>query len=90
MGRALAIVVHMVVAVHVVVVMIMTVVVAGMAVVVRMIMVVPMAMGLALHFHLAFAASAYIAHHTTSSSLIRISSPPVTCSWAPPQEGQRS
>jgi hypothetical protein len=30
---------------------------------------------------LALTAAAYRTHHSTSSSLIRISSPPVTCNW---------
>ena len=58
-------------------------VIVPMIVVMRMI-------GIALDSALALTASADCAHHSTSSSLIRISSPPVTCSWCPPHLGQGS
>ncbi|TWA66770.1 hypothetical protein FBZ84_106114 [Azospirillum baldaniorum] len=52
-------------------------------------MVVVMAVRVAgFDFRFAFGAAADRAHHSTSSSLTRISSPPVTISWWPPHSGQ--
>lgn len=62
-----------------------------MVVIVRMVMamVVMMAVRVAgLDFCFAFGAAADRAHHSTSSSLTRISSPPVTMSWCPSHSGQ--
>jgi hypothetical protein len=72
MGRALAVV--MGVPVMAMMMFVMMFLIMGV-IVVPVFLIVPLDPGLAL------AASAYAAHHSTSSSLIRISSPPVTCNW---------
>lgn len=59
--------------------------VAVLAVLVAMVVLVRMpvfvAMGVPLDVCLAFTATAYCTHQSTSSSFIRNSSPAVTCSW---------
>ncbi len=68
----------------------------AVVVIVRMVMVmamvvVMMAVRMAgLDFCFAFGAAADRAHHSTSSSLTRISSPPVTMSWCPSHSGQEA
>ena len=63
-----------------------------MVMVMRMVMamvVMMMAVRVAgLDFRFAFGAAADRAHHSTSNSLTRISSPPVTMSWWPSHSGQ--
>lgn len=74
-------------------VVVMMVVVMVVIVIVRMVMamVVMMAVRMAgLDFCFAFGAAADRAHHSTSSSLTRISSPPVTMSWCPSHSGQEA
>lgn len=70
----------------------------AVVVIVRMVMVMVMAMVVVmmavrmagLDFCFAFGAAADRAHHSTSSSLTRISSPPVTMSWCPSHSGQEA
>ncbi len=64
-----------------------------MIMIVRMVMVMVVMMMMAvrvagLDFRFAFGAAADRAHHSTSNSLTRISSPPVTMSWWPSHSGQ--
>jgi hypothetical protein len=76
-GRTLPVVVGVVVVVMAVVIGAMVVIVA--VVMVAVLMGMPVAISLDGRF--AFAATAYRTHHSTSSSLILNSSPPVTCNW---------
>ena len=95
-GKAMAIMVQAVV--MAVIVVVLPVVLAGvvmMAMIVIMVMVMVMVMAmtssrLALDPDLAVPAATHSAHQLTSSSLIFISSPPVTCSWWLPQTGHGS
>jgi archaellin len=81
-GRALAIVVGVVVVVLAVVIGAMVVIVAVVIVAVVMVAVLMgMSVAISLDGRFAFAATAYRTHHSTSSSLILNSSPPVTCNW---------
>ncbi len=71
------------------------VVIMPMIMVMNVIMIVVMVMMVAVRvagfdFRFAFGAAADRAHHSTSNSLTRNSSPPVTTSWCPPQSGQGS
>ena len=81
----------MLVAVVMVIMMMVIMIVVVMVMIVMMVvtMVVVMAVPVAgLDFRLAFGATADRAHHSTSNSLTRISSPPVTKSWWPSHSGQ--
>jgi hypothetical protein len=66
-------------------VVVMMVVAMGVRMTVLMVMAMPMFMFMLvlmpLDTGLALTAAANGTHHSTSNSLIRISSPPVTCSW---------
>ncbi len=88
---AVVMIVAMLVIVIVVVMMVVRVIMI-MAMIAVMMVVVAVAVLMALHPGVTLSASAYRAHgpvscrssrgaQSTSSSLIRISSPPVTCSW---------
>ena len=70
--------------------MVMMAVVMVMMMVAMIMMVMAMRLVLAFDPDLAFAASANSAHQFTSSSLIRNSSPPVTCNWCDPHFGHGS
>lgn len=70
-----------------IVVVVMIMVVMMIVVTMVVVMAVPMA---GLDFRFAVGATADRAHHSTSNSLTRISSPPVTMSWWPSHSGQGS
>ena len=71
MRRTLTVVVSVIAMVVIVVMMVGMIVIMMM----RMVMIVTLDLGFP------FATSANSTHHSTSSSLIFISSPPVTCNW---------
>lgn len=71
----------------IVIMMMAVVMVMMMAMRVRVIMTMIMMVVIGLLVRLA-AAATHRAHHSTSNSLIRISSPPLTCSFSPPHSGQ--
>lgn len=83
------VVMGMIVVMGVLVIMVMGMLVAAvfMTVIMAMNMTVAMVMGVFMGL-VVTAAATHRAHHSTSSSLIRISSPPLTCSFSLPHSGQ--